>query len=63
MFLVPLKELHSPFWVSNSQISDNTEDITKKKTGRYFELKPTFVGPPSLSFGGYLGMVEVEAEQ
>jgi hypothetical protein len=33
-------------------VSDNAESILKKEIGRYFQLKPNSIGPPSLYLGG-----------
>ena len=41
-------------------ISDNAEFILKKEIGRYFELKPKSIGPPSLYLGGHLRQVRVD---
>ena len=35
-------------------VSENTESILKNEIGRYFELKPDSIGPPSLYLGGHL---------
>ncbi len=39
-------------------ISDNAEHILKKKISRYFELKPSSIGPPSLYIRGNLRLVK-----
>ena len=33
-------------------VSENSESILKNEIGRYFELKPDSIGPPSLYLGG-----------
>ena len=38
-------------------VSENTESIFKNEIGRYFELKPDSIGPPSLYLGGHLQKV------
>ena len=35
-------------------VSDNAESILKNEIGRYFELKPDSIGPPSLYLGGHI---------
>ena len=35
-------------------VSENAESILKNEIGRYFELKPDSIGPPSLYLGGHL---------
>ena len=35
-------------------VSENSESILEEEIGRYFELKPDSIVPPSLSLGGYL---------
>ncbi len=41
-------------------ILDNAEHILKKEIGRYFELKPPSIGPPSLYLGEHLREVEID---
>ncbi len=41
-------------------VSDNAEFILKKEIGRYFELKPASIGPPSLYLGGQLRQVKID---
>ena len=41
-------------------MSDNAEGILKKEIGRYFQLKPESIGPPSLYLGGHLEEVEID---
>ena len=38
-------------------VSENSEIILKNEIGRYFELKPDSIGPPSLYLGGHLRKV------
>ena len=38
-------------------VSENDESILKNEIGRYFELKPDSIGPPSLYLGGHLRKV------
>ena len=38
-------------------VSENTERIFNNEIGRYFELKPDSIGPPSLYLGGHLRKV------
>ena len=40
---------------------DNAERILREEIGRYFELKPSSVGPPSLYLGGHLRKVQVDS--
>ena len=40
-------------------VSENAESIVKNKIGRYFELKPDSIGPPSLYLGGHLLKIEL----
>ena len=35
-------------------ISENAEKRLKEEIGKYFELKPDDIGPPSLYLGGHL---------
>ena len=42
-------------------VSDNAEEILRKEIGRYFQLKPESIGPPSLYLGGHLRKVQVES--
>ena len=39
-------------------VSENAESILKNEIGRYFELKPDSIGPPSLYLGGHLRKIE-----
>ena len=38
-------------------VSENAESILKNEIGRYFELKPDSIGPPSLYLGGHIRKV------
>ena len=42
-------------------VSDNAEEILKKEIGRYFQLKPESIGPPSLYLGGHMRKVELKS--
>ena len=35
-------------------VSENTESILENEIGRYFELKPDSIGPPSLYLDGHI---------
>ena len=41
-------------------VSDNAESILKEEIGKYFELKPESIGPPSLYLGGHLRLVQID---
>ena len=43
--------------------SDNTEFILRKEIGRYFELKPMSIGPPSFYLGGHLRKVKIDEKK
>ena len=40
-------------------MSEKAESILKNEIGRYFELKPDSIGPPSLYLGGHLRKIEL----
>ena len=40
-------------------VSEKAESILRNEIGRYFELKPDSIGPPSLYLGGHLRKVEL----
>ena len=42
-------------------VSENAESILKQEIGKYFELKPESIGPPSLYLGGKLREVVLES--
>ena len=42
-------------------VLDNAERILREEIGRYFELKPSSVGPSSLYLGGHLRKVQVDS--
>ena len=39
-------------------ISENAEDILRTKVGKYFELKESSIGPPSIYLGARVRQVE-----
>ena len=41
-------------------VSENAEYILKKEIGRYFDLKETSIGPPSLYLDGHLRQVQID---
>jgi hypothetical protein len=42
-------------------VSENAESILKQEIGKYFELEPESIGPPSLYLGGQLCEVVLES--
>ena len=41
-------------------ISENAEDILRNKLGKYFELKESSIGPPSIYLGARVRQVELD---
>ena len=41
-------------------VSDNAENILRKEIGKYFILKESSIGPPSIYLGGHVRKVELE---
>ena len=41
-------------------VADNAESILKEEIGRYFQLKPESIGPPTIYLGGHLRLVEID---
>ena len=41
-------------------VSGNVNSILRKEIGRYFQLKPESIGPPSIYLGGHLCEVEID---
>ena len=41
-------------------ISENAEEILRNKLGKYFELKPSSIGPPSLYLGSRVRKVSLD---
>ena len=41
-------------------ISENAEDILRNKLGKYFELKESSIGPPSIYLGAKVHQVELD---
>ena len=41
-------------------VSENDEDILRNKLGKYFELKPSSIGPPSIYLGSRVRKVTLE---
>ena len=41
-------------------ISENAEDILRNKLGKYFELKPSSIGPPKIYLGPHVHSVSLD---
>ena len=41
-------------------VADEAESILKDEIGRYFQLKPESIGPPTIYLGGHLRKVEID---